>query len=158
MATPEGKVKDAIKKLLKVHGIWFYMPMQNGMGVHGIPDLICCYEGLFIGIETKAPLKTPTTWEQRWNKATANQQNRMTEIQEAGGIAFVADDVSQVEEVLNGIKPLADLNRNARSLLGEKSWPETIRKSIGNITALLSKRRTAHSGMQRVEKLKKQAK
>lgn len=142
MATPEGKVKEAIKKLLKKWGIWFYMPVSNGMGVHGIPDLMCCYEGLLIGIETKAPLKNPSTEEQRWKKATPNQQNRMTEIREAGGIALVVDDVAQVEELLNAIKPLAELNRNARSLLGARKWPETIRKSIGNTMALLSRRKS----------------
>lgn len=139
--TPEGRVKDQIKKLLKQHGIWFYMPVQNGMGVVGIPDLVCCYEGLFIGIETKAPNKKPTTFEQRWAKATPNQRNRLTEIQEAGGIAFVADDVEQVRQLLNEIKPLAELNRNARSLLWGKKWPEIIRKSIGNTMGLLNRRK-----------------
>lgn len=155
MATPEGRVKDKIKKLLKAHGIWYYMPVQNGMGVVGIPDLICCYEGLFIGIETKAPLKNPTTFDQRWNKATANQQARMREIQLAGGIAFVADDVAQVEELLNDIKPLADLNRNARNLLGMRKWLETTRRSIGNITGLLSKRKSEQCGTQPDEKQRK---
>jgi hypothetical protein len=141
MATPEGRVKDKVKKLLKANGIWFYMPVQNGMGVHGIPDLVCCYEGLFIGIETKAPGKRPTTYDQRWNKASANQQNRMTEIKNAGGIALVVDDVAQVEELLNAIKPLAELNRNAKTLMGERSWPEIIRRSIGTTIALLSRRK-----------------
>lgn len=158
MATPEGRVKDKIKKLLKAHKIWFYMPVQNGMGVVGIPDLICCYEGLFIGIETKAPAKRPTTFEQRWNKATANQQARMREIQKAGGIAFVADDVQQVEEVLNSIKPLADLNRKARLKLGARQWPETIRKSIGNIMELLSKRKSEPCETLPDERQSKQAK
>lgn len=140
--TPEGRVKDQIKKLLKHYGIWSYMPVQNGMGVVGIPDIICCYEGLFIGIETKAPNKRPTTFEQRWNKATANQKNRLTEIQESGGIAIVADDVEQVRHLLDEIKPLAELNRNARSLLWGKKWPAIIRKSIGNTMQSLSRKRT----------------
>lgn len=155
--TPEGKVKDAVKRLLKRWGIWFYMPVSNGMGVHGIPDLMCCYEGLLIGIETKAPNKNPTTWEQRWNKASPNQQNRMTEIRQAGGIAIVVDDVAQVEELLNAIKPLAEMNRNARTLLGEKKWPETIRRSIGNTIALLSRRKTEPCETQQDEKRKQRA-
>lgn len=152
MATPEGRVKDKIKKLLKSHGIWYYMPMQNGMGVAGIPDLICCYEGLFIGIETKAPLKNPTTFEQRWAKATANQQARMREIQKAGGIAFVADDVQQVIDILNDIKPLAEMNHKARLLLGARKWLGTTKKSIGNIMELLSKRKSEPCGTPPEEK------
>jgi len=156
--TPEGRVKEAVKKLLKTWGIWFYMPVSNGMGVHGIPDLICCYEGLLIGIETKSPLKNPTTEDQRWKKATPNQQNRITEIRNAGGIALVVDDVVQVEELLNAIKPLADLNRNARSLLGTRRWPETIRRSIGTTMELLSRKRSEPCEMPPDEKRKTLAK
>jgi hypothetical protein len=93
-STPEAKVKAAVKKLLKECGIWYYMPVQNGMGVVGIPDLICCWEGRMLAIETKAPGKR--------DNVTPNQQRRIAEIQKAGGIAIVVDDVSQVEELLHG--------------------------------------------------------
>lgn len=92
--TPEGKVKDQVKKLLKARGIWYYMPMQNGMGVVGIPDLICCWDGRFLAIETKAPGKQKAT--------TPNQKARIREIRAAGGMAIVVDDVSQVKEWLDG--------------------------------------------------------
>ena len=59
--TPEGKVKDAVKKVLKKHGIWYFMPMQNGFGVVGVPDFICCFNGAFLGVETKAPGKREQT-------------------------------------------------------------------------------------------------
>jgi hypothetical protein len=98
--TPEGRVKVAVKKLLTERGAWFYMPVQNGMGKVGIPDIIGTYQGLFFAVETKAPNKTPTTEEQRWNKATPNQQMRIDEIRDAGGVAIIADDVSQVERML----------------------------------------------------------
>lgn len=90
--TPEGRVKAAVKKLLKEHGIWFYMPVQNGMGVVGIPDFICCYDGEFLAIETKAPGKR--------NMLTANQEHRIMEIHKAGGAALVIDDISQLKEYL----------------------------------------------------------
>ncbi len=98
--TPEGRLKKKVKALLNERGAWSYMPVQNGMGVVGIPDFIVCYKGFLVGIETKAPLKNPTTPEQRWKKATPNQQNRLQEIRESGGIAEVVDDVAQVEEML----------------------------------------------------------
>lgn len=91
--TPEGKVKNAVKKLLKNEGIWFYMPMQNGMGVVGIPDIICCWEGMFLAIETKAPGKR--------NNLSANQQMQIDLIKKANGYAIVVDDVAQVEEFIN---------------------------------------------------------
>lgn len=98
---PEERVKHAVKKLLNERGVWFYMPVQNGMGVVGIPDFICCYKGAFMAIETKRPNKTPTTQEQRFNKLSPNQINRLREIEGAFGVAMVVDDVRQVEAVLD---------------------------------------------------------
>jgi Holliday junction resolvase len=95
--TPEGKVKNAVKKLLKQHGIYFYMPVQNGMGVVGIPDIIACWDGRFLAIETKAPGKR--------NNTTANQDVQLALISGAGGIALVVDDVKLVEELLSTVKP-----------------------------------------------------
>lgn len=92
--TPEGKVKDKIKKILKVRGIWYYMPVQNGMGVVGIPDLVCCWKGKFLAVETKAPGKIANV--------TPNQRRRMDEIRAAGGIAIVTDDPAEFEEWLDG--------------------------------------------------------
>lgn len=92
--TPEAKVKQACKKLLKERGIWFYMPVQNGMGNIGIPDLMCCWGGRLLAVETKAPGKRKNT--------TPNQERVLGEISEHGGLAVVVDDVSQLQEVLDG--------------------------------------------------------
>jgi len=92
-STPEGKVKDAVKKVLKTRDIWFFMPMQNGFGVVGIPDFICCWKGQFLAIETKAPGKRAQT--------TANQKRTIEEIKSHGGWAIVVDDAKQVIEFLN---------------------------------------------------------
>lgn len=92
MTTPEGKVKDAVKKVLKKYGVWYFMPMQNGFGVVGIPDFICCMDGLFFGIETKAPGKRDST--------TPNQQRVLKEISEHGGHAIVVDDAKQAEDYI----------------------------------------------------------
>lgn len=91
--TPEGKVKAAVKKLLRERGIWFYMPVQNGMGVVGIPDFVCCWGGRFLAVETKAPGKRHTL--------TPNQERRIAEIHAADGMAVVVDDVEQLRALLD---------------------------------------------------------
>lgn len=90
--TPEGRVKNDVKKVLKARGIWFFMPMQNGFGVVGIPDFICCWGGHFLAIETKAPGKRGDT--------TANQDRKLQEIRDHDGYAIVVDDAQQLIDFL----------------------------------------------------------
>lgn len=86
--TPEGKVKKKVKDWLVAHGAYYYMPMSNGMGRVGAPDFIVALKGRFVGIETKAPGKRGNT--------SPNQKRELAAIQEAGGVALVIDDVSQL--------------------------------------------------------------
>ena len=95
-STPEGRVKDACKKYLKSIGAWFFMPVSNGMGQVGIPDIICCYKGMFIAVETKAPGKKANT--------TPNQDRVIEAIKGADGWAIVVDNVDQLEEFITSIK------------------------------------------------------
>ncbi len=76
--TPEGKVKEQVKKLLKAHGVYYHMPVQNGLGAPTL-DFICCHNGRYIAIETKAPKKKPSP----------RQEVTMMEIAFAGGFVFV---------------------------------------------------------------------
>jgi hypothetical protein len=98
--TPEGKVKADVKKFLKAVGCWYFLPVSNGMGQVGIPDFICCFQGRFVAIETKAPGKISNT--------TANQDRVIYEIKLAGGSAIVVDNVEQVKAYFNyhfGVTP-----------------------------------------------------
>lgn len=90
--TPEGKVKKAVKEYLKSIGAWYYMPVTNGMGRVGCPDILVCYKGLFMAFETKAPGKI--------KNVTANQEREITDIISANGLALVVDDVEQVKEAI----------------------------------------------------------
>ena len=103
--TPEGRVKKMVKDELDKRGwkragsdnpmlvpAWYYMPVSNGMGVHGIPDFILCYYGRFGGIETKRDGKT---------EPTANQKDRMQEITDADGAVAVVYDRTTLLDYLN---------------------------------------------------------
>jgi hypothetical protein len=91
--TPEGKVKKKVKEYLQSIGAWYYMPVSNGMGRVGCPDILVCYKGLFMAFETKAPGKI--------KNVTANQQREIDEIKRANGLAHVVDDVEQVKSLLD---------------------------------------------------------
>lgn len=81
MSTPEGKVKERVKKLLRRFDIYWHMPVQNGMGSPSL-DFICCVRGYYLAIETKAPGKKPTP----------RQELTMEAITKAGGFVFVVSD------------------------------------------------------------------
>lgn len=90
--TPEGRIKDAVVKLLKAHGVYYFFPATHGYGRSGVPDIVCCAKGRFLAIECKAPGKSPT----------ALQRREMARIGEAGGMAFViaSEDVSGLDDML----------------------------------------------------------
>jgi hypothetical protein len=59
--TPEGKIKKKVTDILKARNIFYFSPANNGFGKSGIPDIIACVHGQFLGIECKADLtKKPT--------------------------------------------------------------------------------------------------
>ena len=94
--TPEGKVKDAVRKILNSMDVYHFMPPGNGFGRAGIPDIIGCMKGEFIAIECKAGK----------GKTTALQERELDWITMAGGFAFVArednlDELKQLLEMLN---------------------------------------------------------
>lgn len=80
--TPEGKVKDKVKKVLKEVKAYYVMPATGGYGVSGAPDFVVCHDGFFFGIECKAGD----------NKPTALQMKHLTEIRDAGGKSIVINE------------------------------------------------------------------
>jgi len=82
--TPEKKVKEKVKKVLKQLNCYYCMPATGGYGASGVPDIIACYKGRFIGIECKA----------NGNKPTALQQKHLREISIAGGVSLVIDETN----------------------------------------------------------------
>jgi hypothetical protein len=88
--TPEGRIKDMIKGVLKKYQIWYYMPGPNGFGTNGIPDFVAIVAGGFVGIEAKADkTKKPTALQLRCGK----------EIQAAGGRWFLVFDEESCAEL-----------------------------------------------------------
>ena len=105
--TPEGKVKDACKKFLKERGAWFFMPVSNGMGQVGIPDIIICYKGIFVAIETKAPGKK--------KNITPNQERVIEAIRNADGFAWVVDNPDDMPMLFDVIDVYSKLEpKNAK--------------------------------------------
>jgi hypothetical protein len=80
--TPEGKVKEKVKKYLKEKGIYYIMPATGGYGSSGAPDIVVCHKGKFYGLEIKSGA----------NKPTALQMDNLERIEDNGGIAVVINE------------------------------------------------------------------
>ena len=82
--TPEAKVKARVKKVLDKHGVYYFLPATGGYGRAGVPDIIACFNGQFIAIETKAGK----------GQLTELQKRELRLIEENGGHAFVINETS----------------------------------------------------------------
>jgi Holliday junction resolvase len=92
MMTPEKKVKTKVVAILKEFGAYYFYPVAGGYGASGVPDIICCYKGRFIGIECKAGK----------GKTTALQEKNIAQIIATGGKAIVVneDNIDHVRYLL----------------------------------------------------------
>lgn len=96
--TPESKVKSSVTTILKRLGIYYFYPVTGGYGSSGVPDIVCCYNGVFVAIECKAG----------HNKPTPLQEAQMQKIRQAGGYTIVINEenVSILESwLLNLLEP-----------------------------------------------------
>lgn len=93
--TPEKKVKDAVTKILKEYNAYYFYPATGGFGRSGVPDIVVCFNGHFIGIECKAGSNT----------TTALQDRELDKIKVAGGIPMVVNEtnIEDVRKVLDGL-------------------------------------------------------
>jgi hypothetical protein len=90
--TPEAKVKKRVVEFLKLHNIYYFFPATGGYGRSGVPDIVACHEGRFIGIECKAGS----------NKPTALQARELESITTAGGLALLIneDTLHELDKIL----------------------------------------------------------
>lgn len=75
----EKLYENKIKKLLVSEGAWFVKFFANRMTKEGIPDILACVNGYFVGIEVKAQNGRPSPL----------QMYHCEQIRKAGGFAFV---------------------------------------------------------------------
>jgi hypothetical protein len=99
--TPEKKVKIQVTKLLSTNNAYWFYPVMGGYGSSGVPDIVACYKGVFIGVECKAGSNTPT----------ALQMKNLNQISLAGGYSTVINETNL--EDLNVILRRIDAERKA---------------------------------------------
>jgi len=88
MATPEGRVKAQVTKILQEFksDLYYEMPVPGGYGKSGL-DYIGCIKGQMFSVETKAPGKRPTK----------RQDMVIDKMRRAGAKVFVIDGTSDAD-------------------------------------------------------------
>lgn len=101
-ATPEAKVKKKVTKVLDEFGAYYFYPVTGGFGRSGVPDIVACVRGRFIGIEVKFDAKK--------NPPTALQEKNLREISEQGGVSLVVDEfnIDSLRTLLSSICMMND--------------------------------------------------
>lgn len=106
----EGQLTSQIKNYLASKGCYCEKIFGGGYQASGIPDLIVCYKGLFIAIEVKSPTLK--------GRASDIQKLKIRRIRECGGIAFITDNLEEVQRVFDMIDDgeLLDIQYNDKYL------------------------------------------
>ena len=88
----EKDIVAAIRRYLGTLGedVFFWKEHGGPYGVSGVPDIICCYKGRFLGLEAKLP----------GGKLTALQERALERINRAGGIARRVESVEDMKEII----------------------------------------------------------
>ena len=92
----EKNFENKVKSFLKDQGCWVLKTWSNGVQRSGVPDLLVCCNGYFLGVELKAESGKPSDL-QLWN---------IEKIREAGGIAIVLypDQFERFRELIDTLK------------------------------------------------------
>ena len=89
----EKNIENKIKAYLKGKGAYYVKYFGNSFSQVGVPDILACYKGRFIGIEVK----------NETGKTSPLQDYNLASIKRAGGISLVARSVEDVSKVLDEI-------------------------------------------------------
>ena len=91
----ERDIVAAIKRYLLTLGdaVFFWKEHGGPYGCAGIPDIICCYKGRFIGLECKLP----------GGRLTELQKSAIEKINHAGGVACRVESVEDAKRVIKRV-------------------------------------------------------
>jgi hypothetical protein len=92
---PEARIVKKIQRRIEVRGgrCFKIHGGDNPFQEAGIPDILACYRGMFLGLEVKQPGEEPSPI----------QRKVLSEIKRAGGIALVLTSLKQVDLLLDEI-------------------------------------------------------
>lgn len=95
MAQRESGLSRRIMRALEADGIFCFKVHGGAYMMAGLPDIIACVDGQFVGLETKMPDGKGTTEIQRFIHK---------KIQAAGGEAHVVHSVDEAKSIISDLR------------------------------------------------------
>lgn len=90
--TREATLRTNIVKRLNAYSGFWFVTHADHLGEAGLPDIIGCYSGRFVGLEVKLPGKEHTL--------TARQSRILAKINANGGIGAMVTTVDQAMDLV----------------------------------------------------------
>jgi hypothetical protein len=103
MTQPESALSGKILRALRADGVFCFKVHGNQHMMAGLPDIVACVDGLFLGLETKMPGKRDNT--------SARQDLIHTAISQAGGRVTVVTSVNEAMRVVAKLRQAAERAR-----------------------------------------------
>jgi hypothetical protein len=97
MSQPESKLSRKIMKIVREGGGYAFKVQGGPTMTAGLPDIIICWRGLFVGIETKLP----------GEEASAIQTHVHLQIIASGGAVFIVRNEEEALRVLDLVETIA---------------------------------------------------
>ena len=91
----ESKLQARILRYLGSLGLWCWAFKAEVCNDRGVPDIICCFKGRFIGLEVKSER----------GRVSGPQKLQIKRIRRAGGRAAVVRSLDDVKRVLSDSGP-----------------------------------------------------
>ena len=96
MSQPEARLQRKMQDEIRRRGGFVFKVHGSAHMMAGLPDLVCCYRGFFIGLEAKMP----------GNKTSARQDLVHDMIRKAEGRVHTVYSVEEVRDALAAIDSL----------------------------------------------------
>lgn len=96
---PEARISRAILDALKAAGIFSFKVHGGPNQMAGLPDILACVEGIFVGLEVKTPDKRKNT--------SVRQDYVHGLIEQSGGVTEVVCSVPEAMEIVYRIRARA---------------------------------------------------
>ena len=115
----EKNFENKVKKYLSSINAYYFKVWGGGFQQSGIPDVICCKNGIFIGIELKSSTGKPTEL----------QKHNIKQINKSGGIGIILfpegfeefktlmEEVTKCNSHIQGLEHLKNANTSSNCII-----------------------------------------